>query len=250
VQAAAGMLPIDVWTTQAGWNDPMPDLIHENFNNYKIQVGPLIAYFSIFSQADNKYKVVHTLNANNASPSVTINNPTFGHSWYALNRGGTTSVTTDGSFCGLFREGPNTVLRATSSEQQILLAVSTTPVPIMSFRSRLTMNDVNNLSKAIFTGAQITSDSTKTIVVTLISGGTLTNPVFEYIDKAKSVLELDTSATAVTGGTSISLTGINIIDVSQLEIILVKGDMLTLAVNVTANPASEFVATVSYLEDS
>ena len=249
VQIASGVLPIDSWINQADWDDPIPELIISNFNNYKVQVGPSVGYFSIFSSTDNEYKVVHTINTNNTSEVFTISNPTFGHTWYALNRGSTTSVTTEGSYCGLFREGPNVILRPTASDQQILIGVSTTPLPIMSFRARFSMNGVINLARAIISGIQVTSDSSKTIVATLIADGTLTDPVFQYVNKTNSILELDTSATAVTGGTSISLTGLNEIVISDLETILNSGDLFTIAVNVTANPASEFVVTTSYLED-
>jgi len=251
VQVAAGVLPLDVWFNQEDWNvDTMPELTPVNFNNYKIQLGPSIGHFSVFSGIDNEYKIVHVVNTNNLSATLTIANPTLGHSWYAVNRGSTTSVSVEGGYCGLFREGPNTMLRPTQSKQNILVGVSTTPVPIISFRSRLSINGVVNLAKAYITGAQITSDSAKTMVATLINGGTLTDPVFQYVDKATSILEVDTSATAVTGGTGISITGLNSIVVSDLETLLNMGDIITIAVNVTANPASEFVATVAYLEDS
>lgn len=249
IQDAAGVLPIDTWTPQHAWDDPMDELIISNINNYKIQVGPSIGYFSIYSK-DNEYKTVLTINANNTSTNLAIENPTLGHTWYALNRGGTTSVTTEGSYSGLFREGPNTVLRPTNSVQQLLLSVSTTPVPIISFRARSSINNVTNLAKIIIANAQITSDSTKTIVATLVTGGVLTNPVFQYVDKSTSILEVDTSATAVTGGKAISFTGINNITLNDLEITLNRGDLITLTVNVTSNPASEFVATLAYLEDS
>lgn len=250
VQVTAGVLPIDIWIPQAAWNiNKFDELIINNFNNYKIQVGPSVAYFSIYSGLTNEYVTVHTINSNNTGPDFIITNPTFGHTWYALNRGGTTSVETEGSFAGLFREGPNTILRATNSEQQLLASVSTTPTPILSFRARRSINGVINLGKIIITDAQITSDSTKTIVATVITNGVLTDPVFQYSDKDTSVLEIDTSATAVTGGDAISFTGLNSITVPNLRITLNRGDLVTVAVNVTSNPASEFVITVANLED-
>lgn len=251
VEVAVGVAVTSEWTPLVDWNgEEYTGLDVNNFNNYKIQVGPSTAAFSIFSDTKAEYINVHTINSNNTTTQVLISNPTFNHAWYAQNKGTSVSVQTEGSYCGLFREGPNTVLRPTASVQQFLSSVSTTPTPIISFRGRLNINNFINLAKVIITNAQITSDSAKTIVVTVITNGTLTDQIFQYVDKNTSVLEIDTSATAVTGGTSLSFSGLNNITLPDLEILLNRDSLVTLAVNVTANPASEFVATIAYTEDS
>jgi len=250
VQDAAGVLPVDEWIDQADWSDgaPLgfdPDLL----NNYKLQLGPGIAYFSILSAETHAYEMVHILNKNNITTSVGIENPTFGHTWYALNRGSTTSVETEGSFTGLYREGPNRVVSADDSIQNTLIGVSTTPIPIVTLRSRLAINSVVNLATAIVKSMQVTTDSSKAFVVTLIEGGTLTDPVFQYIDESSSVMDVDVSATAVTGGTSISFAGLTQLSADDLNVRLDFGAQLTIAVNVTSNPVSEFTSTLTFVED-
>jgi hypothetical protein len=255
-QIAAGVQPIDEWTNQADWSEDAMDgsgtdtvLDPAKLNSYKIQVGPSLAFFSILDAATNKYLCVHVINANNASATVPIENPTFSHTWYALNRGGTTSVMTEGVYSGLYREGPDTVLNPDASIQASLSSVSTTPIPIISLKGRGSIDDVINLSNALMRAVSVTSDSAKTIIVTLIRGGTLTSPVFQYVDKANSILEVDTSATAVTGGDQIQLAGLNVVDFLDLITPIRRNETITIAVNVSANPASDFLATVAYAED-
>jgi hypothetical protein len=249
-QDAAGVLPDDIWTPRAEWSVGADDGFNPNLiNSYKIQVGSGIVFFSIISRETNAYEIVHILNRNNLVTAIILENPTFGHTWYALNRGGTTSVTTEGSFSGLYREGPNRIISADDSIQNTLIGVSTTPIPIVTLRSRLAINGVVNLATAIVRGLQVSSDSSKTFVVTLIRNGTLTDPVFQYIDESTSVMDVDVSATSVSGGDAFSISGLGEVVSDDLDNRLDQGDQLTIAVNVTANPASEFTSTLTFVED-
>jgi len=249
-QAAAGVLPVDDWTNQADWSeDPLPALEPDKINNYKIQIGPNIGYFSVHDSETNSYTLVHVINANNFTQDLIIQNPTFGHSWYALNRGATTSVTTEGSYSGLYREGPDIIVNADSSIRHTITGVTSTPVPLITLRGRSAISDVINLAKAIIRGIQITSDSTRTLFVAILSDATLTGAEFQYVSEADSILEVDTSATAVTGGTGISISGLTSITDSNLDISITARESVTIAVSVVGGPASEFTGTIAYVED-
>jgi hypothetical protein len=253
VQDAAGVLPTDTWTAQADWNiDPLPSLDPDKINNYKIQIGPNIGFFSILDSETNKYTLVHVINANNFTSDLIIENPTFGHIWYALNRGGTTSVTTEGSYSGLYREGPDIIVNADSSQRHTLIGVGTTITPLMSFRGRSAISSVINLATAIIKSMQITTDSTRTIFVTISTNATLTGANFQYISKPDSILEIDTSATLISGissDNSISISGLSSITAQDLDIPIAARDTVTVSVSVSSGPASEFIGTVGYVED-
>jgi len=253
VQDAAGVLPTDTWTAQADWNiDPLPSLDPDKINNYKIQIGPNVGFFSILDSETNAYTLVHVINVNNFTTDLVIQNPTFGHSWYALNRGGTTSVTTEGSYAGLYREGPDTIVNADSSQRHTITGVGSTPIPLMSLRGRSAISSVVNLAKAIIKAMQITSDSSRTMFVTISTNVTLTGAVFDYISELDSILEIDTSATAVSGITSdnsISISGLSSIASVDLNIPIKARDTLTISVSVVGGPASEFTGTIGYVED-
>ena len=249
-EVAAGVLPTDLWTPQASWNgEPMPELNPSLINNYKIQFGPSVGFFSIFSAVTNEYVLVHTINENNTSPGVLIENPTFGHSWYALNRAGTTNVITEGSFAGLYREGKDTITKGTDSIHGEV-STGTTELPIFSIKSRGSINGVINEASAIITAIQVATDSTKPIIATLTIGGTLTGANWQYIDENNSTLLLDESATAVTGGKHLSITGFEVINSGDLDSELRRGDIFTLSVNVASGGgAADFSGVITYLED-
>jgi len=256
VEVAAGVLPTDIWTPQyhddpeKRWNgEPMPELNPNLINNYKIQFGPSVGFFSVFSTVTNEYVLVHTINENNTSTGVLIENPTFGHSWYALNRAGTSNVTTEGTFAGLYREGKDTITKATDSIHAEVTA-GTTEVPMFSLKSRGSINSVINEASAIIKSIQVASDSTKPIIATLTTGGTLTGANWQYIDENNSTLLIDESATAITGGKHISITGFEVINSSELDSELRRGDIFTLSVNVASGGgSSSFSGVITYLED-
>ena len=249
-QISEGALPIDEWTAKANWSElPNIALDLSNIIQAKIQIGAGLVIYSIMDASTNNYEVVHIVNKTNSSNELFIENPSFGHTWYALNRGGVASVTTEGGFSGLFREGPDRILAATASIQNTLVGVSTTPIPIITLRGRGSIAGVINLAKAIITGLQVTSTSTRDIIVTLTRDGVLTDPVFQYIDKSGSMLEADVSAIAVTGGSSVTTQGLTSVAKDVLAIAIHRRQHITKSVNVSANPASDFIATVPYLED-
>lgn len=248
-EVAAGVLPMDIWTPQASWNgEPMPELNPSLMNNYKIQFGPSVGFFSIFSAVTSEYVLVHTINENNTNPGVLIENPTFGHSWYALNRTGTSNVTTEGSFAGLYREGKDTPTNATDSIQESA-NVGTTMTPLFSIKGRGSINGVINEATAIIKSIQVASDSAKPIIATLIVDGTLTGANWQYVDENNSVLLKDTAATAVTGGKQLSITGFQTITRTDIDAEVSRAETFTLAVNVTAGGASDFSGVITYLED-
>lgn len=249
VEIEEGVLPIDIWTAQANWSeDTLGALTKSNLNSYKISYGPEMAKYYIFDASVNDYTLVHIENVNNLEETAFIENPTFNHSWYALNRFGSVSVTTEGGYAGLFREGKERSLAPTASVQSTVLGIGITPIPIISFRTRGSIDDVVNLANVILTSVQMTTTSAKSVTLTLIRDPVLTDPVFEFVDKTTSILEIDTSATAVTG-TGIAIAGFLEISREDLQEMIRRREVLTIAGNVSALPASDFTATASYAED-
>lgn len=249
VQSAAGVTPTDVWFAEADWNVSQPLFNKALLNNYKIQFGNGSVRFFVANDDIHQLELVHIIDFNNFSPVPFVNNPTFGFTWYALNRGGTVNVSTAGAFCGLFTEGKDLILTGASSNQNTLLAVTTTPTPLITIRNRLVINDAVNLASLVVTGISVTSDSTKPIIVTLIRNSVLTDPVFEYQNESTSVAEVDKSATAGSGQ-GISLTGLNTVNFDILSINLRRGETLTVLGSITSGAPSDFTATVAWNEDT
>lgn len=249
VQNAAGVLPNDEWFAETDWNESQPAFNKALLNNYKIQFGAGSVKFFIANDDVHALELVHVIDFNNFSPVPFVNNPTFGFTWYALNRGGTTSVITAGAFCGLFTEGKDVILTGASSNQNTILGVTTTPTPLMTLRNRLVINDTTNLAGLVVTGISVTSDSTKPIIATLIRNAVLTDPVFEYQNEPTSISEVDKVATAATGQ-GISLTGLNTVNFDILSINLRRGETLTILGSIISGAPSDFTVTPAWNEDT
>jgi len=249
-QITEGVLPIDSWYKQASWNgESMPKLNPSMLNNYKIQFGASVGYFSIFSATKNDYVLVHVINTNNSQTSLLIKNPTFGHTWYALNRAGTTNVSTEGSFAGLYREGKNTPTKATDSISATATNIDTTLTPLFSIRVGNVLNGVINEAKAIIKSIQIASDSGKPIEAVILKDAALVGSNWQYKDKGNSSIQVDTSAVSFTGGQSVSVTGFQTLIRDDVDAELLRDGVFTLAVRTTGGSPSDFSGVITYLED-
>ena len=78
--------------------------------------------------------------------------------------------------------------------------VSTTLIPLISIKPAATFNSITNLGIAIPRG--FTFQTTEAIRLAVVYGGTLTGDSFGAVD-AKSMMEYDTAATAISGGVEI-----------------------------------------------
>lgn len=78
------------------------------------------------------------------------------------------------------------------------VTASTTLIPIISVRSKSTLNSLENMILSIFKSVNVTT--TNPIRVAVINGGALTNASWSSVG-ATSSMEADVSATAITGGT-------------------------------------------------
>ena len=249
VQIAAGVLPNDDWVKQSDWSeDPYTQLVESNFNVYRIVGGGGVARFDIKSEDSGEFIRVHVQNTLNKNAIPPFLNPTFGHTWYALNRGATTSASVKASFAGLYREGKNVIGGGAFPIQNTVIGVGLTDVPIISIRCRNTIDDVQNIARAALTGIEVITDSGKAVIISLYFGGTLTDPVWQYFNKNGSIIELDTSATAISGF-PVQRTGLERVSFDDIDLGLEPGDVITIAARITSGPASEFTLTGGGRED-
>jgi len=249
-QVAAGVLPADIWTKREDWNVINPSSFTPGlFNFFKIQIGAGVVRFFVANKNTNSFELVHVIDFNNVFATPPLSNFTFGHTWYALNRGGVISVLTAGSSAGLFREGKDVLLSGSVSSQNTVVSVGTTPVPLMTIRNRLVMDDITNLARLRVTGISVIApDAVKPIVITLARDATLTDPVFQYQDKTGSIAEVDKDATAGSG-TGIVLIGDKSVESGAIEFNLRREEALTIFGNVESGAAADFTITSAWDED-
>ena len=148
---------------------------------------------------DGEFRVAHTFkNANNTDKVYmrTANLPAR----YEIRSTGAaatlqaicTSIISEGGF----EEGRGIPFCA--SNGMALKAVGTTPVPVLSIQPKTTFNSVTNRSQIVVQAVEGLSEGDN-VYVQVIYDGVLTSANFQSVD-ANSTLNVDTSATAITGG--------------------------------------------------
>lgn len=79
----------------------------------------------------------------------------------------------------------------------------TTPVPVLSIRPKLLFNSITNRSRILVGSLQMAA-LTKTARFSLVYGGTLTGASWGDVDATYSAVEVDTTASAISGGITIN----------------------------------------------
>ena len=202
------------------------------------------------SKATGRYVLVHIYSPVGDRILPTMRNPSFRIGWSSTNLTNTTAITVKGGSVAGFIEG----FRVNTDESQgythTQTGVTTTLTNILSLRSRYEFNGLRNFGEILLQIVGISSDSTKPIEVSIIK-----NPIFattlEYAnaDTNESISQISTSSVEVTGGVVIASGAGDAIDLAALNQILIAGDEVTIAANITSGANSAITASMSTFED-
>lgn len=119
----------------------------------------------------------------------------------------------------------------TSSTSRALIAATTTV--LLSVRSKATFVGQSNFINSALQLVSLATNGNKSVVFRVIKNGTLTGAVFADVDSVNSVMEFDTTATAIAGGKEVAFfplasTAFFIQPVLDLDININPNDTLTL----------------------
>lgn len=250
-----GVPPIVDVVPQTTWNvNTVTGLDPSKMNVYKIQVqflgGGGIKFF-IEDSDTAEFVHVHTIRYANSFTVPSVGNPSFRLGWLAVNAGvNTTPITVEGSSAAGFIEGDLTVTRPGRAQNNVKTSVGTTITNILTLRNRRAFGARRNLTEVRPQIISISSDATKPVILQLIKNATLGGtPVFEYVDKVNSSVVVDTAGTTITGGTVIFSSGEGSFDLSAINETLAPGESLTVGAAVSAVPAADMSATITWIED-
>ena len=260
---------INTWIPQASWNidnlsgndssaNPSGSTLNPlNGNIYQIKyqyLGFGTIRFSIEDPKNGTIIPVHVINYTNTSILTNISNPNLSIGWYASNGSTTSNIITYGASAGTFLEGEraytgprycfnNTKSAVTTITNIFSLQCSNT------FQGLKNYSDVkiSNVSVAMASGGNVTG--ILQIILNATVGGT---PSFQPLD-AGSVITTDITGTTVTGGTILhnyanANSNSYFVDVSDYNITIQPGDILTFAV--TASASVSAIVAVSWVEDT
>ncbi|MEE9532744.1 MAG: hypothetical protein V3W52_17330 [Syntrophobacteria bacterium] len=257
-QIRVGVMPTETFIAQTTWNqDTFAELIPTNGNVYMIQwqyLGYGDIDFFIERKGTKELVLVHRIEYANSFTQPSVTNPAFGLGWNVSNRGNTTDLVVAGASAGAFTEGFHVITEPAAAQTNTLVSAGLVQTPILSLRNRLVngadMRNLAELEPIFITGF---TDSSKGALLQIVTNGTLTGADWAYVDKTSSITELDTSATAVTGGETIDVaippTGSETLDMTKLNYILQSNDTVTITGAVIAAPAADITSTIIYQED-
>lgn len=261
-QIEAGAAAIDEFINQEDWNiDPMiatPEnssvgngpsrqvLNPQNGNVYQVRfqyLGYGAIEFGVEDANSSRMQTVHriTYANNNSSPSLLIPHLKLG--WFSASAGSTTNKSIYGSSAMGGIEGNVSFFRNPFTDGHSKTSIGTTLTSIVAIRVRREFNDQINLYHAILNHITLGVEGTKPVLYKLVLNPTLGGePNWTYTSEELSVVEYDHSATTVTGGQVLFSGGLaksdsTDIELADLHITLVPGDIVTLAIQATSGTA-------------
>lgn len=268
VETKAGAPNVDTFIPQSDWSIDKMDgtgpsgmtLDPTKGNVYEIEfqyLGYGAIVFGIEDSESGSFQDVHMIKYANKNLFPSLLNPTFKIGWFSKSVGATTSVDVFGSSCFGSIQGKKIPLRDPDSHGNDK-TVSTTLTNIISFRNRSVFSDIVNLNEVIPLFTSFSGEGTKPIVYTIYKNATLGGvPDWTYQDESDNIVEYDTAATTVTNvpGTTIELgnfstgkSGQVSFNIGEIEIKLLRNEIITLAARATGGNA-DVTASLTWLED-
>jgi hypothetical protein len=258
-----GVNPTETFIAQSNWNQDRFNgsgpsgvtLDPTKGNVYAIQfqyLGYGDAFFSIENPNTGRFSVCHIIKNANTRTSTVLRNPAAYMTWESRNTGSTTStslVTASGS---AFTEGIVVFLGPRLGSDTTKSVLATTLTPLITLRSTRVYQNQASSGQIRIDRISVSADGTKPVELRLYRNATLTSAQFSRVNASVSVADIDTAATAVSGGTllyafTVGKTDSTDQDIGNLDITLNAGDAITLTAY-SAN-ASDVTVSFSWVED-
>lgn len=263
-QTELGVDDVETKIPQTEWNvDKMDgtgmsgmtlDPTKGNVYEIKYQDGFGDIEFYVEHDTDGKQELVHRVHYANTNTTLSVDNPTLPLYAGALNGSNNTNLTIKvasmmGGIEGRERQlGPRHGVTTTAATFS-----ADTETPVITIRCKEVFQGVLNRTSMVISFAGLSQDSTKTTTVIFTFNATLTAASFSDVSSNTSVAEVDTTATALTGGVEAFAQGIGrtdktIFQLSDDEVFLHPGDTLTISIIANAqNP--DVTAALNWVDD-
>lgn len=243
---------VDTWTFQFNWNGDVMNgtgasgitLNPTDGNVYKIQyqwLGFGVIKFYVENPVNSSWILVHTIQYPNANTSTSLVNPSL-QLWAAsANTTNNTNITLQTSSMAGMIEGATNQHLDTRNGYRTIVTVSTTSsfTNVVSIQNFSTFNSVNN-QVLVYPDYLACMTTSGTAIITLYLNPTVGgSPLFKAYSN-NSVVQVDSAGTTLTAATGKALftcycsAQFFTIDLSNLGITLVPGDILVVAAESTS----------------
>ena len=255
VPVNTGLAATVEFTKQSEWSESAvlgSTLDPLKLNRYKVVFNGSIDYF-IEDGLTGRYVLVHRRVHTNVETTPMFSVASFRVTWAVSNLGNTTNHSVFGSEASAFNQGVRKLIGATKGDFNTTLAVGGTTTNILSIRCREVFGDKVNLGRIIPTSITAFTDGIRGAIVQVCIGMTFaTEPNFSYRDKGSSIAEVEKSQIEVSGGNCIAVFVIGQFAPSpdpELDILLLPGEILTIAMNVPSGGAADMNSSMIWKED-
>lgn len=208
---------VDTWIPQESWNgDDRFDglgpskvtLDPTKGNVYGVRVQYLgfgVIEFLVENPQLGRYEVVHRFlypnSANATRPH--ISNPSLPISMEAANNGNTSDVQVKTGSVGASVEGPLPQFNIRGSYAHRITGLAGTLLPVISIRCTTSFQSAANRVSALIESVAFSAGGRRDAQIYLVKNAALTGSSFADFDTDTSVIEVDTSATAISGGRNV-----------------------------------------------
>ena len=258
-----GVLPTETFIPQNTWNADRFDgsgpsgvtLNPQNGNIYAIQfqyLGYGDAFFYIENPTTGRFALCHTIRNANARTSTVLRNPSAYLTWESRNTGSTTSVSLRGASGAAFTEGAVLFLGPRFGSDSTKAIGAGTLTPLVTLRATRVYQNQMCTGQTRIDRVSVAADGTKPVEVRLYLNATLTAAQFTRVSANTSTTDIDTQATAISGGTliyafTVAKTDSSAQDLASLDITLNAGDTVTVAV--LSTNASDVTVSLAWVEN-
>ncbi len=145
-------------------------------------------------------QLCHRIEYANTSTVPSIDNPTLPLFAQVNNAANTSNITMETSSMGGFIEGDFHLAQIDKGASVEIAGVGTSETPVLTIHNHILFQSVFNKVAIIITEVAASVDGTKPSTIRIRRNATLTGASFSAIDTNLSVIFVDTSATALSGG--------------------------------------------------
>ena len=253
-QAVAGVASEDEFIPQTDWSEGVsfkitPDKLTPYQISFEYLGGGGIDFFAENPETSN-FELVHRLIIAGTGDKPSLLNPSFKIGWATANSTSTTSTTVYGASAAGFIQGLKRFTNPTSATSATTSNVGTTPTNIVTVKCRNEFGGIRNFSEIVMALSGASSDSSKNVSVQLIRNATFSSPLnYRYKDEFESVALIATAPVAITGGDVLAAGSPGELNLDVLNQVLIPGESVTIAMNVSQTPVSEMSASLIWFED-
>jgi hypothetical protein len=216
-QITVGVFPETEFTPQADWCednlslwgtpvDPAHPVVLDptKGNDYQIRFkysgfGAIKFFLEDPSTGDPIH--VHTIKYGNTATKPNVTNPSFRVGWVVRNLGNETNLTVAGSSASGFIEGKSAISNSPRAAAHDQLAIGADLTNVIAFRNRLNFGDKRNRAELLPLLLSLSTQANKSAFFEIIANPVFDGDViFQYIEKAGSLMEVAIDKVGVSGG--------------------------------------------------